>query len=74
MISDRTLEAPAETEQALCYRYATAARMLDCSTRHIRSLVKRGTLRTVSLGPKARRITRAELVRYVEHLEANLTR
>src|SRR5688572_28161061 len=53
----------------LCYAPPNAGRRIGVSTRKIYELIAAGELRSYKLG-KGRRITDAELQRYVEHKEA----
>jgi len=46
-------------------RVEDAAKILDCSKRHIFSMIARGKLRAVKLSARATRIAAAELERFV---------
>jgi excisionase family DNA binding protein len=51
-------------EPRIAYTVEHAARLLECSRAHLYNLIARGELRSIKLGA-ARRITRAEIDRYV---------
>jgi excisionase family DNA binding protein len=51
-------------EPRIAYKVEHAARLLECSRAHLYNLIARGELRSIKL-ETARRITRAEIDRYV---------
>jgi excisionase family DNA binding protein len=52
--------------EALLVDVAEAARVLDCSRSHVRTLAEKGALRPVRLG-RAVRFSAAELRAFIEH-------
>jgi excisionase family DNA binding protein len=54
----------------IAYKIEHAARLLDCSRAHLYNLIARGELNSIKLGA-ARRITRAEIDRYLAERAAS---
>lgn len=65
------MSSSAETPlEPLLLTYQQARRRLGVSISQLYRLMRQGEIRSLKLGPKVRRISDAELVMYVKHLEA----
>jgi excisionase family DNA binding protein len=64
------MSEPVVDDERIAYKVSHVAHLLECSRAHLYNLIARGELKSIKLGG-ARRITRAEIDRYLaEHAES----
>jgi excisionase family DNA binding protein len=61
---------PVVDDKKIAYKVSHAAHLLECSRAHLYNLIARGELKSIKLGA-ARRITRAEIDRYLAERAAS---